>query len=306
MLSGFLQLGASAINYMSGAHANETNIGLAQSQNRYNIEQWMRENQYNLPQNQVERLKAAGINPALAYANGSMMNEAASSPQMTAGRVQAPYLSPVDLSQIRLNDALANKANAEGRKADEESETVKQSREAIINKLNTETANLLQQNNEIVARINRMSKENEFTDAQIKQFKFDNAMRGKYYRLDKSKLQNETDLTQAEINQLNASAEKARAEAKVSRREYDEMVWTFAIRQAGLEEKVNLTRAQVSVAKQTAAKLGLEMDVLSPDAYGRRTLAEDMRGEHGFLNLVASHAVYAIQSTLHSFGAILK
>jgi hypothetical protein len=306
MLSGFLQLGASAINYMSGAHANETNIGLAQRQNQYNVEQWMRENQYNLPQNQVERLKAAGINPALAYANGSMMNESAPSPQMTAGRVQAPYLSPVDLSQIRLNEALAGKADAEGRKADEETQTVKQTREAIVNKLNTETANLLQQNNEIVARINRMAKENEFTDAQIKQFKFDNAMRGKYYRLDKAKLKNDTDLTQAEINQLNASAEKARADSKVSRREYDEMVWTFAIRQAGLEEQVNLTREQVAVAKQTAAKLGLEMDVLSPDAYGRRTLAEDMRGEHGFLNLVGSHAVYAIQSTLHSFGSILK
>lgn len=117
MLSGFLQLGASAINYMSGAHANETNIGLAQRQNQYNVEQWMRENQYNLPQNQVERLKAAGINPALAYANGSMMNESAASPQMTAGRVQAPYLSPVDLSQIRLNEALAGKADAEGDKA---------------------------------------------------------------------------------------------------------------------------------------------------------------------------------------------
>lgn len=112
-LAGFLQLGASAINYMSGAQANQTNIGLAQRQNQYNIEQWMRENQYNLPQNQVERLKAAGINPALAYANGSMMNESAASPQMTAGRVQAPYISPVDLSQIRLNDALAEKANAD-------------------------------------------------------------------------------------------------------------------------------------------------------------------------------------------------
>lgn len=116
-LAGFLQLGASAINYMSGAQANDTNIGLAQMQNQYNIEQWMRENRYNLPQNQVERLKAAGINPALAYANGSMMNESAASPQLTAGRVQAPYLSPVDLSQIRLNEALAGKADAEGDEA---------------------------------------------------------------------------------------------------------------------------------------------------------------------------------------------
>lgn len=113
LISGAHQIGASLINYRSQQDANDTNIALARQQNQYNLDQWMRENQYNLPRNQVERLKAAGINPALAYANGSMMNESAPSPQMTAGRVQAPYVSPVDLSQIRLNDAMANKADAE-------------------------------------------------------------------------------------------------------------------------------------------------------------------------------------------------
>lgn len=114
LISGAHQLGASLINYWSQENANDTNLFLARDQNMYNFQQWMRENQYNLPVNQVERLKQAGINPALAYANGSMMNEAAASPQMISGRVQAPYLSPVDLSQIRLNEALAGKADKEG------------------------------------------------------------------------------------------------------------------------------------------------------------------------------------------------
>lgn len=114
LISGAHQLGASLINYWSQENANDTNLFLARDQNMYNFQQWMRENQYNLPANQVERLKQAGINPALAYANGSMMNEAAASPQMISGRVQAPYLSPVDLSQIRLNEALAGKADKEG------------------------------------------------------------------------------------------------------------------------------------------------------------------------------------------------
>lgn len=114
LISGAHQLGASLVNYWSQENANDTNIALAREQNRSNLDQWMRENQYNLPANQVERLKSAGINPALAYANGSMMNEAAASPQMTSARVQAPYISPVDLSQIRLNEALAGKADKEG------------------------------------------------------------------------------------------------------------------------------------------------------------------------------------------------
>lgn len=114
LIAGAAQLGATALNYQSQVGANQANIGLADRQNRYNIEQWHRENLYNLPANQVERLKQAGINPALAYANGSMMNEGAASPQMISGRVQAPYINPVDLSQIRLNEALASKAESEG------------------------------------------------------------------------------------------------------------------------------------------------------------------------------------------------
>lgn len=113
-IAGLVQLGAAGINYASQQSANRQNIQLAQQQNMYNLNQWRRETDYNSPLAQIARLKAAGINPGLAYANGSMMNEGAASPQMISGRVQAPYLNPVDLSQIRLNEALAGKADKEG------------------------------------------------------------------------------------------------------------------------------------------------------------------------------------------------
>ena len=53
---------------------------LAKYQYDMNLEQWNRENAYNTPSEQMQRLKAAGLNPNLAYDN--LSNTAASSPEM--------------------------------------------------------------------------------------------------------------------------------------------------------------------------------------------------------------------------------
>lgn len=72
------------------------NFNLAQLQNKWNLEQWNRENEYNSPAQQMARLKAAGLNPDMIYQNGTSGLTAASSPSMTAG---APS-SPVDMSAL--------------------------------------------------------------------------------------------------------------------------------------------------------------------------------------------------------------
>lgn len=72
------------------------NLNLAQLQNKWNLEQWNRENEYNSPAQQMARLKAAGLNPDMMYQNGTSGLTAASSPSMTAG---APS-SPVDMSAL--------------------------------------------------------------------------------------------------------------------------------------------------------------------------------------------------------------
>lgn len=53
-----------------------------------NLEQWNRENEYNTPYMQMQRLQAAGLNPNLVYGNGAD-TKAANSPQM-----DAPSLKP--------------------------------------------------------------------------------------------------------------------------------------------------------------------------------------------------------------------
>lgn len=116
-LNGFGNIGGSiasaAINAGLGIYSlhqqkkenektREYNLKLAQMQNQWNVEQWQRENDYNLPANQVARLKAAGLNPDLLY-GGGVDNTSATSPQMTAGAAGAPMdwsslanLSPVN------------------------------------------------------------------------------------------------------------------------------------------------------------------------------------------------------------------
>lgn len=93
LASGVFNLGSTvATNQMQKAENEknrEYNLKLAQMQNQWNIEQWQRENDYNSPIAQVQRLRAAGLNPDLLY-GGGISNTSASSPQMTAGAPSSP------------------------------------------------------------------------------------------------------------------------------------------------------------------------------------------------------------------------
>lgn len=56
-------------NKEMNAQNNQTQIDLWNQQKEYDYKMWQENNAYNAPSSQVERLKAAGINPALALSN---------------------------------------------------------------------------------------------------------------------------------------------------------------------------------------------------------------------------------------------
>lgn len=108
----------------------EYNLMLAQQQNKWSVEQWERENEFNSPKNQMARLNDAGINPNLAYSNG-VHNISASSPSMTAGSPS----TPADMSALgqkptlgqAIQMALANeytRAQIDNIKADTDSKSM--------------------------------------------------------------------------------------------------------------------------------------------------------------------------------------
>ena len=90
------------------------NLMLARLQNKWNIDQWQRENDYNSPTAQMARYRAAGLNPNLIY---GQQNTAASSPTLTAGASSAPQ----DMSAIgqkrNFGQAMQEMLNVEMQKA---------------------------------------------------------------------------------------------------------------------------------------------------------------------------------------------
>jgi hypothetical protein len=71
------------------------NKSMAELANRWSIEQWNRENEYNLPVNVMARLREGGVNPDLFYGN-SGQNLAAASPNVTPTAAS----DPVDVSAL--------------------------------------------------------------------------------------------------------------------------------------------------------------------------------------------------------------
>lgn len=67
--------------------ANDANRAMAGSANAINYQMWREQLEWNKPINQVARLKEAGLNPALAYGNGSVANTTGPGPQWKPAQV---------------------------------------------------------------------------------------------------------------------------------------------------------------------------------------------------------------------------
>lgn len=90
----------------------ETNLAnrqLVELQNQQNIEQWNRENAFNDPSNAMQRLRGAGLNPALMYGNGVGQLSSAPSPTMQASRDEAATWQQDDmLSKMMMMSQISN------------------------------------------------------------------------------------------------------------------------------------------------------------------------------------------------------
>lgn len=75
-------------NKQSQQENREYNLNLAKMQNLWNRDQWQREADYNSPAAYRARLKAAGMNPDLAY--GNVQGVAPASAGMTSGQASQP------------------------------------------------------------------------------------------------------------------------------------------------------------------------------------------------------------------------
>lgn len=78
--------------------ANQANMELAKYQFERNLEMWNMQNEYNLPKNQVKRLKDANLNPVLAFSGGQVSGNVASD----SPRYDAPNIHPYQVDSTGL------------------------------------------------------------------------------------------------------------------------------------------------------------------------------------------------------------
>lgn len=161
---------SAAASIGSNIYSNYRNRQLAEQQNQWNLEQWNRENRYNDPSNQIERLRRAGINPALAYANGDLMNEAAASPQMTSalGHITSPVqIDPLMGAQIANLNAQTESIQHQTSREDEKQPVVMEQLNQTLENTRQELKNMVEQLRGIRTDNDRKSAELSILDSTM-------------------------------------------------------------------------------------------------------------------------------------------
>lgn len=81
IIGGVTSLVGSGLSYKGQKEANKTNIRLAQEGREHDVDMWNRQNAYNTPEMQMQRLKEAGLNPNLIYGSGQASTGNADAPK---------------------------------------------------------------------------------------------------------------------------------------------------------------------------------------------------------------------------------
>ncbi|MBR4715716.1 MAG: hypothetical protein IKP34_06030 [Bacteroidales bacterium] len=295
--------------FMPGAYAadktNESNRQLASDQNETNWNRYLYDNAYNSPVAQTQRMRAAGLNPALMYDGGGSIATSSPPPDAVPQRDVAPDMTGMPTLQSVMQFAASRKlTEAQADYYASLSKTEDQLRDERYNALVESNRNMAKQTEEIAERIKSYVDQHKLTEAQLDKLKFDRVMEGKRYLLDKKRLLLESKLTEKQIEKLDADIQKVLAENNVIEREYQEMIYTFAIRKAGLEKQNLLTDAEIARANATAKKLGVDYDMLEGSAIGEKYYSESLQGKHGYGNFIIANVRSGVQMMTRDFGNI--
>ena len=90
----------SAANVYSTILTNQANKELAQYAYTRDVAMWEKNNQYNSPIQQMQRLQKAGLNPNLVYGNGSVVgNTSGQIPKYNAPEMHAPQVGSIGIAE---------------------------------------------------------------------------------------------------------------------------------------------------------------------------------------------------------------
>lgn len=126
------QMGQAAMSYGTHKADRKFNAEQAALQREFQEKMWNQANEYNLPINQMERLRAAGLNPNLVYGDGATTLAAhigsAASASAPSDNIRYPDLMTPVLQAIEAEKIKAEKdyINAEELKARQEAKKIKE------------------------------------------------------------------------------------------------------------------------------------------------------------------------------------
>lgn len=187
------------------------NLMLAEKQNKWNIEQWQRYNDYNTPSAVMSRLRSAGVNPHMYYSKGNAMGGVStSSPEMTSGSPaeavdtsgmlgQSTYGQAVQMAMDKaVQVASIRKLNADTRLTEQKADTeeyntdIFESDAAFRNALNSSTLRL----NDM--EIDLKGSQKNLTEGQIGMLRYEAALLQKQM----DKIDQENKLMEEQIDNL--------------------------------------------------------------------------------------------------------
>lgn len=122
---------SNSANRKAVAEQNKGNMQLAKYQYDTQLEQWNRENQYNTPAAQKERLTAAGLNPNLVYGSGQAVTTSANSPSYEAPHLQAYTNNRYDVGEAANTVMTSYLQQLEARRMLEQNKLIQTQRTAL-------------------------------------------------------------------------------------------------------------------------------------------------------------------------------
>ena len=264
------------------------NLMLAEKQNRWNLEQWQRNNDYNTPSAVMSRLREAGVNPHMYYSKGNAMGGVSTtSPEMTAGAPSSPIDTSGLLQQRTYGDAVqrameqsllaasVRKTNAEAGLVDQKRETeeyntdIFKSDAAFRDALNSSSLRLTGMEIEL------KGSQRKLTDGQVGMLRYEAALLQK--QMDKIDMENK----QMEANiSLLSEQQKYIALKQVLESEHVEAM----CKQLASQTALNYRQAQDIAATQAARILCLKVSAekMQNEAY---SVAWDTKIKHLELDL---------------------
>lgn len=268
------------------------NKAMAEQANAWSIEQWNRENEYNLPANVMARLREGGVNPDLFYGN-SGQNLAAASPNVTPTAAS----DPTDVSALgskatvgditnnvisqALMSAQVKKLNAETEKTGQETKNLKiegtiLSADALTRAAQNEQALEIGKStihvNRSIANLNQ--KEAELVSGKISEVAANTAL-----------LYEKANEVKANIRNINANTASIRFGMMMRAKEFRQRVAEFQeqVRVNDSTIRLNYEQAATYLATRAATVLNINADTAlkSAEIKTQYTTREEIRARTG-------------------------